>query len=104
MIGHPPEKMVGWIYPIIRALLPTDQREQTTDRQLQERIVVESGLDWVLVRPPRLTNGHRTGVYRVGEGIELGSFARVSRADVADFMLKQVAGQGLTQIGVAIAY
>ena len=61
------------------------------DKTRQERLVARSALDWVIVRPAALTNGPRTRNYRHGEG--LGSWLltrRVSRADVADFMLRQL--------------
>ena len=50
----------------------------------------KSDLKWTIVRPPRLTDGPRRGNYRAGEGIPLGIMSGMSRADVADFMLKQV--------------
>jgi putative NADH-flavin reductase len=62
------------------------------DKTRQERAIAESGLDWVIVRPGALNNGERRG--RVREGRRIGSFlwtVPVSRADVAAFMLSQVA-------------
>lgn len=57
------------------------------DASAMEQIFEESGLDWTLVRPPELTRGPYTGKYRVREG-RLPRFGfRISRADVADFML-----------------
>ncbi len=48
-----------------------------------------SDVDWVVVRGPILNEGPHTGTYRVGwTGVNTG--IRVSRADIADFMLKQV--------------
>jgi len=61
------------------------------DKTRQERLVARSAAEWVLVRPGALTNGSPRGRYRHGEGA--GSFlwtVRVSRADVADFMLDQI--------------
>ncbi len=54
------------------------------------RIIEESGLDWVIVRGPMLTEGKRTGEYRIGY-VGKNSGAKISRADVAEFMLRQVA-------------
>ncbi|HZO70367.1 MAG TPA: NAD(P)H-binding protein [Kribbellaceae bacterium] len=49
------------------------------------------GLDWTIVRPPRLTNGPKTGVYQHGETIHATQVVpRISRADVADFVLTQL--------------
>jgi putative NADH-flavin reductase len=49
----------------------------------------QSSLDWTIVRPPRLTDKAYTGRYRVREG-HLPHFGfTVSRADVADFMVRK---------------
>lgn len=60
------------------------------DANAMEQIIIKSGLDWTIVRPPELTNKPCTGKYRVREG-HLPPFGfSVSRADVADFMIKTV--------------
>ena len=60
------------------------------DASAMEGIFGESELDWTIVRPPELTNKPSTGKYRVREG-HLPRFGfSISRADVADFMLKAV--------------
>lgn len=48
-----------------------------------------SATDWVLVRVPRLTDGPFTGKYKVGY-VGPNSGIQISRADAADFMLKQI--------------
>jgi putative NADH-flavin reductase len=57
-----------------------------------ERIVVASALDWTIARPPRLTNGPRTGRYDVEDGHLPGrsAFAAISRADVAEFLVSEI--------------
>jgi hypothetical protein len=52
-----------------------------------ERIVMASGLDWTIARPPRLTNGPLTGRYRVENGHlpDRSALTSITRADVADF-------------------
>jgi putative NADH-flavin reductase len=58
------------------------------DANEMETTFQKSGLDWTLVRPPQLTNNPRTGKYRVLVG-HLPPFGfNISRADVADFMIK----------------
>jgi putative NADH-flavin reductase len=59
------------------------------DKPAGERIVRDSGLDWTLVYPAMLVGGRRTGGYRVGERVPLKGVARISRADVAEFMLRE---------------
>jgi uncharacterized protein YbjT (DUF2867 family) len=70
------------------------------DKTRQERIIADSDVEWVIVRPGALTDGDRRGRYRHGRRI--GSFlwtVRVSRADVADFMLNQLESD--TYLGTA---
>jgi putative NADH-flavin reductase len=60
------------------------------DSAAMERIFAESSLDWTMVRPPELKNGPYTGKYRVREG-HLPAFGfKISRANVADYMIKAV--------------
>ena len=58
------------------------------DASAMERTITESGLDWAIVRPPQLTDKPFSGSYRVREG-HLPFFGfHVSRADVADCLIK----------------
>ena len=53
-----------------------------------ERVFQESVLNWTMVRPPQLTDKPYTGNYRVREG-HLPRFGfNISRADVADCLIK----------------
>jgi putative NADH-flavin reductase len=70
------------------------------DKTRQERLIAKSKVDWVIVRPAMLTNGEKRSVYR--RGANVGSFfwtRRISRADVAEFMLNQLASD--TYVGTA---
>lgn len=60
------------------------------DASAMEEIVKKSGLDWTIVRPPQLTDKRRTGTYRVREGHSPRFGFTISRADVADYMIKAV--------------
>ncbi|MEO0897980.1 MAG: SDR family oxidoreductase [Bacteroidota bacterium] len=61
------------------------------DHELQEELVRKSGLDWTIVRPAAFTDGERTGAYQSGFGPHVeGLTLKISRKDVADFMLKQI--------------
>ncbi len=60
------------------------------DHELQERYVMQSGLDWTIVRPGAFTDGKKTSHYRHGFSSKDRSLKlNISRADVADFILKQ---------------
>jgi putative NADH-flavin reductase len=60
------------------------------DKDAQETLVKRSGLDWIIVRPVLLTNGPNTGRYKVLDHPKDWRSGTISRADVADFLLKQV--------------
>lgn len=60
------------------------------DKDVQEMIVRRSGLDWVIARPTVLTNGPRTGAYAVLTEPEDWRAGFISRADVAEFLVKQI--------------
>jgi putative NADH-flavin reductase len=65
-------------------------RSQYRAKDLMEEYVEKSDLEWTVVRPTRLTDGIKQGKYQVGERIRPDILSGISRADVADFMLKQV--------------
>jgi uncharacterized protein YbjT (DUF2867 family) len=61
------------------------------DKTRQEKLIARSAVEWVIVRPGALNNGDKRG--RVQQGRGVGSLlwtVRVSRADVAAFMLTQL--------------
>jgi uncharacterized protein YbjT (DUF2867 family) len=60
------------------------------DKDVQERIVRRSKLDWVIVRPVILTNGPKTKAYRALVDPNSWTCGFISRADVADFLVKQI--------------
>jgi putative NADH-flavin reductase len=60
------------------------------DKEKADAMIVASPLEWTIARPVRLTNGPRTGQYRVVERLQVGGLPSVSRADVADFMIREL--------------
>lgn len=52
-------------------------------------VLRNSGTNWIIVRGPRLTEGPKKGTYRIG-WVGINSGTSISRADLADFILKQV--------------
>lgn len=96
-----------WRLGILHNLIaiPLFLRNVFADKEAQERIIQESDLDWVIVRPSVLTNGPRRSVYRAGSGI--GNWfvpTKISRGDVAEFMLKQVTDDSYLRRTPSLAY
>ncbi|MGB6771826.1 MAG: NAD(P)-binding oxidoreductase [Candidatus Dormiibacterota bacterium] len=57
------------------------------DLAVMEATLMDSRLDWTVIRPPQLTDGPMTGTYRTAYGRNLRRGLRVSRVDVAHLML-----------------
>jgi len=63
-----------------------------------------SDLDWTMVMPPMLTNAPARGTYRIdGEALPRGG-SRISRVDVADFMMKQIDNREWVRKGVYLCW
>ncbi|HEX2372423.1 MAG TPA: NAD(P)H-binding protein [Actinomycetota bacterium] len=85
--------------PLLRAAL----REVYADLALMEDVLRDSGLDWTVVRPPRLTDRPATGAYRTAYGRNLRRGLFVSRADVAHLMLEVLEQPGTIGQAIGIA-
>ena len=60
------------------------------DMKLMESKLIQSNLNYTVVRAPKLTDGKKTGKYRVVTQQPLRKIPTISRADLADYMLKNV--------------
>ena len=77
----------GFLYD--RIINPLLLKTIYEDKNIQEQIVRDSGLDWVILRPGFLTNGPLTGKYRIFTELNGVKAGRISRFDVADFILNE---------------
>ena len=74
------------------------------DHQLQEQYLLDSNLDFTIVRPSAFTDGEVTRKYKIGfDGNYKKLSLRISRADVADFMLQQLANKEYLKSAVSIS-
>jgi putative NADH-flavin reductase len=88
-----------------KVLVPFFMQKALDDHELQEDCLKNSTLDWVVVRPAGLNNGKLTGNYRHGFAYNDTSITlQISRADTADFMLKQVASDLYLKQKVGLSY
>jgi putative NADH-flavin reductase len=74
------------------------------DKKAAEDNVRQSNLDWTFVYPVLLTEGPMTGQYRVGERLELRGFPKISRGDVAHFILAEVGKRAFVRKVAVISY
>lgn len=82
-------------------------RHAFADHEQQEAVVRASNLDWILVRPPHLKEGPHTGTYQHGFAVTTtykDIEGWISRSDVADFMLKQLADDSYIHQAPGVSY
>lgn len=87
-VGDPGDQP-GLFNKFINMLLKATAKNVYEDMVKTVALVRESGLDWTVVRVPMLTDDPATGKIKVGM-VGKGMGPRICRADMADFMLKQV--------------
>ncbi|WP_462320347.1 NAD(P)-dependent oxidoreductase [Halochromatium sp.] len=72
-----------------RVIMQLTLKKIMAAKEAQEQLIRGSGLDWTIVRPGGLTDGPATGSYLSGTDKSIKA-TRISRADVADFVLQQL--------------
>jgi putative NADH-flavin reductase len=102
MVGDYPH--LSWFMRIMRFSYQKQQPVLAIDRSDQEKCVEASGLDWTLVKPPRLTNGKRRGGVRSGEALKVGMMSSISRSDLGCFLLEQADSQEYIGKQVVVQY
>lgn len=89
-----------WKYVMFGFLL----RKVLPDHNLQEQYIQESNLDYTIVRPSGLINGEITNNYKIWIGKDLKKLSlKINRADVADFMLRQLSDSVYIRKSVCIS-
>ena len=92
----------SWLFEKI--FVPLFLKHIMADKERQEALIQRSPLDWTIVRPAGLTNGPGTGDYKVGLSLANTRIKnRISRADVADFMLRQLTTDAFVRKAVNIS-
>ena len=80
-------------------------REAYADHEAQEALVRQSGLDWIIVRPAAFTDGPATGAYKHSfPPTEKNLKLKISRADVAGFMLRQLTEDSYLRQSPGLSY
>ncbi len=85
---------------VLRRLL----RHVFADHKRLEERVRASDCEWTIVQPPRLLDGPRTGRYRIEVEKRVPRGHTINRADVADFMLRELGARQFVQRAVSIGY
>ena len=89
---------------LVKQILPRVLARPFADVRQMEETVVDSGLDWTLVRATRLVNTPLTGRYRVAPDYPPRGGGKISRADVAHFMATALTEDAWLRSAPALAY
>ncbi len=73
------------------------------DKTEMEKIILNTDRDRIIVRPTILTTGEKTGRYRFGD-VEVKGFPYITRADVADLMIKSIEENQYKNKCITISY
>ena len=74
------------------------------DQRKAEDRIRASEADWTIVRPPRLLNGPKRGRYEVESEMPAGHSYEISRADLAEFMVREMVARKYVREAVGIGY
>ncbi|GAB3956987.1 hypothetical protein GCM10027614_71050 [Micromonospora vulcania] len=83
----------------LRAMLGDKMR----DKDEMEKLIRSSDVDWTIVRPPALTKKPHTGRYHAGTDLKIRLTSKISRADLADFLLREATAPAHTHQAPRIA-
>lgn len=89
MVGH---NLPNWTFAwrLMTSMYQRQQANGARDRLEQERLVFESGSDWTIIKPPRLTDGAALGQVHAGSGERVGLLSRISRADLVTWLMDEI--------------
>jgi uncharacterized protein YbjT (DUF2867 family) len=100
----PPTKEDSWLNrKVLHPMVSTLLRDIYDDARAMEEDVRQSGLEWTIVRPPRLTDKPLTGRYRTAINANPPRGYTISRADVAHAMLAALENPATIRTAVGVA-
>lgn len=89
---------------IIKNILQRIFKYTYADMRIMEKILLESNLKWAVIRPPWLRDSRRTSKYRTAVNKTLPNPSKLSRADLAEYIVNHLADEKIFQAVVEISY
>jgi putative NADH-flavin reductase len=71
---------------------------------MERELAAQAGIEWTVVRPPKLVSKPVTGVYRTAVDANVARGLSISREDTAHLMLAALDNPALVGHAVGIAY
>jgi putative NADH-flavin reductase len=93
----------GYLSFFMRTVISLFLKEQYINKTEMEEMLTESTLKWEIIRPGMLTNGDATSSYKVLSRLQKGmKVGKISRADVANFLVNEAENQRFLHQYVAL--
>jgi putative NADH-flavin reductase len=89
---------------VVRTVFRRLLRHVLEDQRKAEECIRASNAEWTIVRPPRLLNGPKRSRYEVESEKPAGDAYKINRADLADFMVREMVAKKFVQQAVGIGY
>jgi putative NADH-flavin reductase len=93
-----------WVRLLTTLVLQKLLKNMYADLHRMEDLVKASNMDWTIMRPPQLTDNAVTGNYRYAINHYLDNGLKISRADLAHFMLENINNSAIFGTTVEVAY
>lgn len=88
-----------------KLIVPFILKSTFNEHSLQEKVIKESDLNWTIIRPGNLTDGKKTENYKSSFSYSDPALkVKISRADVAHLILKQLSTNDNFQKTIGISY
>ncbi len=102
-LSFPEKDKPKFVDHLIRGIMKLAVPKVLEDAKQHAKVLKNSGLDWTIVRAPRLTHDVAKGEYRMG-WVGVNSGTKLSRADLADFIMKEVEAPQFNQQMPFVSY
>jgi putative NADH-flavin reductase len=96
------DKNIGFVTK--RIIIPLFLKKTYVDMEKMEDLVMESDLNFTLMSPQMLTTGPLTKSYKTEIGLSVKNGRKISRADLAHYMINNIANDEISRKKVGIAY
>ena len=103
MIGES-EKNLTFPFKMMKKMMTRKRPEVFDDRAGQEVAVIQSPLDWTLVKPPRLIENGERKIFIYSETLKMGLSSSIGFDDLAEFLVEQITSKDYLQKAVYVKY
>jgi putative NADH-flavin reductase len=91
-------------FRMLKKIVMKKQLPVFSDRAGQEEAVRKSGLDWTIVKPPRLVDNGERKIFIYSETLKMGLSSSIGFDDLAEFLVEQIDSKDYLHKAVYVKY